>query len=82
MSRPALLGDIGGTNARFALTTPGAIAPHAIHSLPCADYSGPVAAIRDYLTRVGITAPILKTVNLPGRSVWLSPARFTMSASS
>lgn len=57
MSRPALLGDIGGTNARFALTTPGAIAPHAIHSLPCADYSGPVAAIRDYLTRIGIGGP-------------------------
>lgn len=54
MSRPALLGDIGGTNARFALTTPGAIAPHSIHSLPCADYAGPVEAIRDYLARVGI----------------------------
>lgn len=53
MPRPALIGDIGGTNARFALTTPGAIAPHAIHSLRCADYSGPVAAILDYLSRVG-----------------------------
>jgi len=65
MSRPALLGDIGGTNARFALTTPGAIAPHSIHSLPCADYSGPVAAIRDYLTRVGIDGTDLEDSQTP-----------------
>lgn len=65
MLRPALLGDIGGTNARFALTTPGAIAPHSIHSLPCADYSGPVAAIRDYLTRVGIDDSDLEDSQTP-----------------
>ena len=32
MSRPALIGDIGGTNARFALVTPGENAP--THSQP------------------------------------------------
>ena len=53
MTRPALIGDIGGTNARLALVTPGAVAPHDIRSLPCADYDGPVAAIRDYLASVG-----------------------------
>ncbi|RTR07141.1 glucokinase [Halomonas nitroreducens] len=53
MTRPALIGDIGGTNARLALVTPGAVVPHDIQSLPCADYDGPVAAIRDYLARVG-----------------------------
>ncbi|WP_136248176.1 glucokinase [Halomonas borealis] len=53
MTRPALIGDIGGTNARLALVTPGAFAPHDILSLPCADYPGLVEAIRDYLERVG-----------------------------
>ncbi|WP_027961342.1 glucokinase [Halomonas halodenitrificans] len=53
MIRPALIGDIGGTNARFALVTPGAFEPHDILSLPCADYPGLVEAVRDYLSRVG-----------------------------
>jgi glucokinase len=53
MTRPALIGDIGGTNARFALVTPGAFAPHDIQSLPCADYPGLVEAVRDYLARIG-----------------------------
>ena len=52
MSRPALIGDIGGTNARFALVTPGAFEPQHIRSLPCADYPGLVEAVRDYLARV------------------------------
>ncbi|MGJ7459949.1 glucokinase [Halomonas sp. MA07-2] len=55
MTRPALIGDIGGTNARLALATPGAFAPHDIQSLPCADYPGLVEAVRDYLARVGAT---------------------------
>lgn len=53
MTRPALIGDIGGTNARLALVTPGAFEPHDILSLPCADYPGLVEAVNDYLTRVG-----------------------------
>jgi len=52
MTRPALIGDIGGTNARFALVTPGAFAPHDILALPCADYPGLVEAVNDYLARV------------------------------
>jgi glucokinase len=55
MTRPALIGDIGGTNARFALVTPGAFEPQHILSLPCADYPGLVEAARDYLARVGHT---------------------------
>ncbi|OAZ99528.1 glucokinase [Halomonas sp. G11] len=51
--RPALIGDIGGTNARLALVTPGDITPHDIINLPCADYPGVIEAIQDYLTRVG-----------------------------
>ncbi|MCE8022382.1 glucokinase [Halomonas sp. MCCC 1A11036] len=54
MTRPALIGDIGGTNARFALVTPGEHAPREILALPCADYPGLVEAVRDYLERVGL----------------------------
>lgn len=53
--RPALIGDIGGTNARFALVSPGEMAPHDILNLPCADYPGVVDAIQDYLNRVGVS---------------------------
>ncbi|XQU09807.1 glucokinase [Halomonas sp. LY9] len=53
--RPALIGDIGGTNARLALVTPGEVTPHDILNLPCADYPGVIEAIQDYLARVGAT---------------------------
>lgn len=55
MSRPALIGDIGGTNARFALVTPDAFDLHDIQALPCADYATLEDAVRDYLARVGAT---------------------------
>lgn len=53
MTRPALIGDIGGTNARFALVTPDTFEPYAIQTLPCVDYPTLVDAVRDYLVRVG-----------------------------
>ncbi|MFB9868317.1 glucokinase [Vreelandella sulfidaeris] len=53
MSLPALIGDIGGTNARLALVYPGEVTPHDIINLPCADYPGVVEAVQDYLNRVG-----------------------------
>ena len=59
-ARPALIGDIGGTNARFALVTPGEFMPREILTLPSAEYTGPVEAIRSYLSQVGLntrTAP-------------------------
>lgn len=55
MKRPALIGDIGGTNARFALVTSGTFEPREVLSLPCADYPGLVEAVHDYLSRVGLT---------------------------
>ena len=65
MTRPALIGDIGGTNARFALVTPDTFAPRDIQSLPCADYPGLVEAVRDYLARVeelvGVPVDIIST---------------------
>lgn len=51
--RPALIGDIGGTNARLALVTPGDISPHDIINLPCADYPSVIEAIQDFLSQVG-----------------------------
>lgn len=53
MSRPALIGDIGGTNARFALVTPGEFDLREIQTLPCADYATLEDAVRDYLARAG-----------------------------
>ncbi len=53
--RPALIGDIGGTNARFALVTPGEVTPQEVVNLPCADYPGVVEAIQEYLQRVRAT---------------------------
>lgn len=48
-SRPALLGDIGGTNARFALAVDGAVG--AIDRLSVAEFPNPAAALRAYLDR-------------------------------
>ncbi len=48
---PALIADIGGTNARFALARPGAEPAHPL-VLPCADFAGPAEAAEAYLRRV------------------------------
>ncbi|WP_020407315.1 glucokinase [Hahella ganghwensis] len=47
----ALVGDIGGTNARFALVSPGSTDLQHIEVLPCADYDNLDGAVRDYLKR-------------------------------
>lgn len=49
----ALVADIGGTNARFALVGPDKRTPQHELSLLCADFSGPVEAVRHYLSLVG-----------------------------
>lgn len=52
-----LVGDIGGTNARFALanhTHPGF---REALELKCADFATPAEAIRHYLSAVGASAP-------------------------
>ena len=46
---PRLVGDIGGTNARFALLTAPGRAFEAVQTLPCADFPGPAEAIEHYL---------------------------------
>ena len=50
----ALVADIGGTNARFALVEEGSVKPVAIEVLPCADYANLDDAIVDYLARAGV----------------------------
>ncbi|KFF47936.1 glucokinase [Salinicola endophyticus] len=57
MTTLALVGDIGGTNARFALVAPGSVELQAIETLPCNHYAGLVEAIRAYLEKVGAEAP-------------------------
>lgn len=52
----ALVGDVGGTNARFALVRGGQVKPEAIAVLPCRDYDSLGAAIADYLNKAGIEA--------------------------
>lgn len=56
-SRPRLLADIGGTNARFAWQDgPGAPITDA-HTLPAADHATLAAAMQQYLQRIGRSAP-------------------------
>ena len=49
-----LIGDIGGTNARFALTHgDGAVSYQMARSFACAEHVSPEAAISAYLEDVG-----------------------------
>ncbi|GGO87361.1 glucokinase [Marinobacterium nitratireducens] len=54
MSEYALVGDIGGTNARLALVKPGSVALEAVRTLACADYENLDDACFAYLAEVGI----------------------------
>lgn len=57
MTRQALVGDIGGTNARFALVTPGEFDLHHIETLACADYANLDEAVSAYLAGIEGEAP-------------------------
>jgi len=50
----SLIGDIGGTNARFALVRSGGVMPEADKVLASRHYDNIDAAISDYLQRVGV----------------------------
>ncbi len=52
----ALVGDIGGTNARLGLVRNGERRPQAIRIMPCAGYSNLDAAVTDYLDSCGVKA--------------------------
>ncbi len=58
MADPVLLiGDIGGTNARFALGDPGKPGYSDIVKLKCADFESADLAIQQYLDTVGAATP-------------------------
>ncbi|MEQ1804943.1 MAG: glucokinase [Burkholderiaceae bacterium] len=57
MTAPRLLGDIGATNARFALLHPGHSAPCALAVLKCVEHPTLFDAIRSYLARQAPAAP-------------------------
>lgn len=52
-----LIGDIGGTNARFALASTDAVRFEKPLTLKCADFSSSVAAMRHYLDEVSAPHP-------------------------
>ncbi|TRX75593.1 glucokinase [Pseudomonas mangiferae] len=57
-----LVGDIGGTNARFALWRDER--PQAVQVLACADYARPEQAVLDYLQRTGVPVSAVSAVCL------------------
>ena len=56
-SKTLLIGDIGGTNARFALANPDGVAFSEPRTLQCAEFSNSVAAMKQYLDDVAAPAP-------------------------
>lgn len=54
---PRLVGDIGGTNSRFALITAPGREITAMRTLPCADFAGPAEAIEHYLAENALPRP-------------------------
>ena len=52
-----LIGDIGGTNARFALANPDGVAFSEPRTLQCEEFSTSVAAMKHYLDEVAASAP-------------------------
>ena len=61
---PRLLGDVGGTNARFGWQRhPGAALEH-VHVLPCAEYADIALAIEAYLARTGVRAPAAACIGI------------------
>ena len=54
---PRLVGDIGGTNARFGWIESAQDIPSAIATLPCADFPSVVEAVRHYLANIGKGQP-------------------------
>ena len=56
-SYPRLLGDIGGTNARFAVQSAAQAPLTEPRALPCREFAGPVEAIEAYLAATGLPRP-------------------------
>ncbi len=61
---PRLLGDIGGTNARFALVREPGGPVEDIRTLPGANYPGPAEAIEAYLAQIGGVRPLVGAIGI------------------
>lgn len=61
---PRLLGDVGGTNARFGWQSRKGAALEHVHVLPCADYADIALAIEAYLARAGVSAPAAACIGI------------------
>lgn len=57
MSHPRLLGDVGGTHARFAWQVAPDAPPTQGATLPCGDHVSLAAAVQAYLSGCGLSAP-------------------------
>src|SRR5690606_37748104 len=69
MPAPALLADIGGTHARFALAGPGAtraLLDDSLRTYPVERFDTLAASVRHYLDEVG-TTPRRAVIGLAGR---------------
>src|SRR5262249_40523790 len=77
MSAMRLVGDIGGTNARFAIAEPGSY-PSNVRKLPKTHYPGLVEAVEDYLSGapmleeavLAVAGPIVGDEVAFSNSVW------------
>ena len=56
-TEPMLIGDIGGTNARFAVANPDTPGFSQVRKLACADYDTAEDAIEDYLSSESLATP-------------------------
>lgn len=63
MSFYALVGDIGGTNARFALVEKGGLTLHHIEVLACQDYQNFDDALQSYYQKCAVKAPEIACIS-------------------
>ena len=61
---PRLLGDVGGTNARFGWQSHAGAALEHILVLPCADYADIALAVEAYLQRTGVCSPAAACIGI------------------
>jgi len=61
---PRLVGDIGGTNARFAWQAHAQAPLECVETLPCQDYPQLQQAVEDYLRRIARPHPVQAALGL------------------
>lgn len=59
---PRLLGDIGGTNARFGWQAAENETVSKVQVLPCAEHASLLDAVKTYLGQQGLSAPPLRCI--------------------